>query len=114
MSKPARSVLSALMALALGGCAAHLQYNDKSYDFNLGGEKPATAAPGPNTLPLLYAIFQDHEVLQRDKPIHVWGTAKPADTVKVTLAGETADATADASGRWEAVLAPLKQAARTS
>jgi sialate O-acetylesterase len=108
MSKPARSVLSALMALALGGCAAHLQYNDKSYDFNLGGEKPATAAPGPNTLPLLYAIFQDHEVLQRDKPIHVWGTAKPADTVKVTLAGETADATADASGRWEAVLAPLK------
>ena len=108
MSKPTRTILSAVLTVALGGCAAHLQVNEKSYDFNLGGAKPVAAAPGPNTAPLLHAIFQDHEVLQRDKPIPVWGMTNPGARVNVTLAGETAGATADASGKWQAVLAPLK------
>jgi len=109
MSKPGWTVLSAVLALALGGCAARLQFNDKSYGFNFGGaSNPSVAAPGTKTPPLLHAIFQDHEVLQRDKPIHVWGTAGPADKVNVALAGETVGATADASGKWEAMLKPLK------
>jgi sialate O-acetylesterase len=68
----------------------------------------ASHASPPAPLTLLHTTFQDHAVLQRDKPIHVWGTAAPADKVNVALAGETAGATADASGKWQAVLAPLK------
>ena len=57
---------------------------------------------------LLYTTFQDHAVLQRDRPIPVWGLAAPGAQVSVTLAGETASATADASGKWHAELALLK------
>ncbi len=57
---------------------------------------------------LLYTTFQDHAVLQRDKPIPVWGLTKPLAHVSVTLAGETVEATADAAGNWKATLAPLK------
>ena len=54
--------------------------------------------------PLLNAVFQDHVVLQRSEPIPVWGTAAPADTVRVLLAGATATAVADADGRWSTQL----------
>jgi sialate O-acetylesterase len=67
----------------------------------------AGAAEAQNA-PLLYANFQDHEVLQRDKPIPVWGTDEPGAKVTVTVASESASAVADAAGKWQAVLAPLK------
>ncbi|MDJ0974131.1 MAG: sialate O-acetylesterase [Planctomycetota bacterium] len=53
-------------------------------------------------------IFGDHMVLQRDKPIHVWGTADPGESVTVKLAGRSASTTADADGRWRVELEPLK------
>jgi sialate O-acetylesterase len=58
------------------------------------------APPGP----LFASVFQDHAVLQRDRPIAVWGTAGAGETVAVTLDGEQASAVADASGRWSARL----------
>jgi sialate O-acetylesterase len=54
--------------------------------------------------PLLYPLFQDHAVLQRDRPISVWGQAKAAELVSVSLGDSSAQARADASGRWSAVL----------
>ncbi|HEX7071148.1 MAG TPA: sialate O-acetylesterase [Rhodothermales bacterium] len=57
--------------------------------------------------PLLHALFQDHVVLQRDAPIPVWGHAASGSTVTVTLAGNSAKATADASGRWAVELPAL-------
>jgi sialate O-acetylesterase len=57
--------------------------------------------------PLLHALFSDHAVLPRDRPIPVWGTAKPADEVTVALAGAQVVAKADASGRWSADLPAL-------
>ncbi len=47
-------------------------------------------------------------MLQRDKPIPVWGIAKPGTTVTVTFAGETASTAADADGQWQVSLPPLK------
>ena len=44
--------------------------------------------------------FSDHMVLQRDKPIPVWGWAEPGELVTVTLNGTSATATADDSGKW--------------
>ncbi len=59
---------------------------------------------------LLYAnvslpkIFGDNMVLQRNKPIPVWGWAVPGEKVTVGLEGQTATATADGKGKWTVTL----------
>jgi len=50
--------------------------------------------------PLLAAIFADHAVLQRDRPIEVWGRAQPGEQVTVALDDVTRKAQADAGGAW--------------
>jgi sialate O-acetylesterase len=50
--------------------------------------------------PLLDALFVEHAVLQRDRPIDVSGRAQPGDEVSVTLAGASASGRADDAGRW--------------
>lgn len=54
--------------------------------------------------PLMHSMFQDHAVLQRDRPITVWGQAKPGVAVTVTFAGHAAQGTAAANGDWSATL----------
>ncbi len=51
--------------------------------------------------PLLHALFQHHAVLQRDQPVRIWGQAPAGQPVRVTLAGRTANARADDTGRWQ-------------
>lgn len=72
------------------------------------------AALLPALLPLparaaleLSALFSDHMVLQRDRAVPVWGSARPGDTVTVTFAGKSASAKADAAGKWQVKLDPL-------
>jgi sialate O-acetylesterase len=55
----------------------------------------------------LPALFGSHMVLQRDRPVRVWGTADPGESVSVEIAGARAAATADAAGRFEATLPAL-------
>ena len=62
----------------------------------------------PRPLTLLYTTFQDHAVLQRDKPIPVWGLTKPGANVTVHFAGETASAEADETGQWKLTLPAMK------
>lgn len=57
--------------------------------------------------------FADHMVLQREKPLAVWGWADPGDRVTVSFAGQTKTATADADGRWSLVLGPLPASAES-
>lgn len=52
-------------------------------------------------------IFSDHMVLQRDRPVPIWGWATPGQAVTVAFAGQTKRATADAQGRWRVTLDPL-------
>lgn len=52
-------------------------------------------------------LFRDHAVLQQAMPVPVWGLATPGEAVTVSVAGQTATATADANGRWLAKLPPL-------
>lgn len=69
----------------------------------------ATACAGASEpRPLLAPPFQPHAVLQRGKPIPVWGWARAGEAVSVSLAGHTVTATADATGRWMAKLPPLE------
>jgi sialate O-acetylesterase len=62
---------------------------------------PAAAHPAQ---PLLDAMFQDHAVLQRERPIPIWGDARPGDQVVVTIDAHSARARADALGHWHVAL----------
>lgn len=57
-------------------------------------------------------LFTDRAVLQRDKPVPVWGTADAGETVTVTFQGQTKSTTAGADGRWRVTLDPLPASAR--
>ena len=58
--------------------------------------------------PLLAAIFADHAVLQRDRPIEVWGRAQPDEQVTVALDSYTRKTQADAAGAWAVTLPALR------
>ena len=49
-------------------------------------------------------IFGDGAVLQRRRPIHIWGFSQGGAEVTVSLAGNSVKCTADAAGRFDAVL----------
>lgn len=44
--------------------------------------------------------LSDHMVLQREKPVAIWGWADAGETVKVAFAGQSKTITADAEGKW--------------
>jgi sialate O-acetylesterase len=53
-------------------------------------------------------IFTDHMVLQREKPVAVWGWADANETVTVEFNGQKKTTTADAKGKWMVKLDPMK------
>jgi sialate O-acetylesterase len=56
----------------------------------------------------LPSVFSDNMVLQRGVKVPVWGWAAPGEKVTVTLGQQSAKATADAQGKWQVRLKPLK------
>lgn len=52
-------------------------------------------------------IFQNHMVLQREKPVPVWGWSDPGSKVTVRFAGQEKTGTADDKGYWKVILDPL-------
>ncbi|MDR6789659.1 sialate O-acetylesterase [Sphingomonas sp. BE138] len=64
----------------------------------------AAAAQPAAPAPRFAHIFADHAVVQRDRPIAVWGQAAAGASVTVRLGERSATATADATGRWRATL----------
>ncbi|WP_035611429.1 sialate O-acetylesterase [Haloferula sp. BvORR071] len=57
--------------------------------------------------PFLSPVFTDNMVLQRDQQDAVWGWTQAGSTVKVSIAGKTAEAKAGADGKWLATLPAL-------
>ena len=51
-------------------------------------------------------LFSDHAVLQRDRPVRVWGWGQAGENVTVRFHGQTVAAQADPVGYWEAWLKP--------
>lgn len=49
-------------------------------------------------------VFGSHMVLQRDKPIIIWGWANPGETVTVQLGTESQTAQANDRGEWKVTL----------
>ena len=64
----------------------------------------AVAAPSCYADVSVPSLFSDHMVLQRDKPIQIWGRATPGEAVNVKLDGKTAEAIADDAGEWNVSL----------
>jgi sialate O-acetylesterase len=64
----------------------------------------AASAQAHAEAPLMNALFVDHAVLQRDRPINVYGHAGVGEEVTVALAGASASAKADANGAWSLTL----------
>ena len=62
----------------------------------------------PDSLPgaelKVASVFSQNTVLQRDKPVPVWGWADGGLKVTVEFAGQKKAATADAGGRWQVLL----------
>ncbi len=67
-----------------------------------GASGQAGKSAGPSRL--FASVFQDHAVLQRDRPVRLWGRAAPGERVRVAFNGHEASAAADDSGRWEVTL----------
>lgn len=55
----------------------------------------------------LAPLFVDHAVLQREKPVPVWGQAAPGEKVTVTFAGQMRETVAGPTGRWSVALGAL-------
>ena len=52
-------------------------------------------------------VFGSNMVLQRDRPVPVWGKAAPGEEVRVAFAGQELAAKADEAGDWQVALKPL-------
>ncbi len=55
----------------------------------------------------LAAVFADHMVLQREKPVPIWGWTDPGDKITVSFAGQKQTVAADAKGKWLVKLDPM-------
>ncbi len=53
------------------------------------------------------SLFDNNAVLQRNRPLPVWGTATDGENISVEFAGQKVSVTAK-DGRWRAWLKPLK------
>jgi sialate O-acetylesterase len=68
----------------------------------------ASVSRGEVRLP---AVFGDHGVLQRDKPVPVWGSAAPGEKVEVIFGEQRRETTADSKGWWRVTLDALPASA---
>jgi sialate O-acetylesterase len=55
----------------------------------------------------LAPLFTDHAVLQRDKPLPIWGTGEVGEKIAVTFGTQRREGTAGYDGRWLVILDPL-------
>lgn len=60
------------------------------------------------SLPLVSPIFGNDMVLQRGKPIRIWGWANAGEKIRVELENEIADTVARTDGRWQAEIPALE------
>jgi len=66
-----------------------------------------TGYPGVATCAVkLPGVLSSHMVLQRDRPIHIWGWADPGEKVAIDFHGGNRQSTADGMGHWSVFLAP--------
>ena len=95
---------------ALAGLAAMLLAPPGAAEEKLERGKDRIDVPAIGAGLCVHNLFQSGMVLQRDKPIRIWGWAEPGEKVTVTFGGRTQSATAAADRLWKVEL-PAEQAA---
>jgi len=60
----------------------------------------ALLAPRPAAAVSMPAVFGDHMVLQRERPVALWGSAAPGETLTIRFGDHEASVTTDPHGRW--------------
>ncbi|TDN84454.1 sialate O-acetylesterase [Stakelama pacifica] len=71
--------------------------------------RPQTEPAAPQQISVRFAnIFADHAVLQRDRPIRIWGSAAPEEIVTVRLNNAIANARTDRDGHWQVSLPAME------
>ncbi len=74
----------------------------------VSAQTPSAAIAAEATAkPFLHPLFSDHAVLQRDRPVPVWGWTTPGRTVTVRFDQKNTTAKSDADGRWQAEIGPF-------
>lgn len=68
---------------------------------------------GVNSVVKMPTLFSDNMVLQRDKPIKVWGEVLPNQLIEITFDGQTYNTQSDANGKFTTLL-PAKSASTSS
>jgi sialate O-acetylesterase len=69
-------------------------------------EQSETIAPAEKIS--LNPLFTSHMVLQRNRPIKIYGKSKPGQLIKITLAGNSTKSVSTLAGTWSAELPALK------
>ena len=64
---------------------------------------PVSLLSAQVTLP---TVLSNHMVIQRDLPVHVWGSAAPEESVTVSFRAETRTTKANALGQWSLYMKP--------
>jgi sialate O-acetylesterase len=85
-----RSVAALALALAVTGAGAS-----------------TAQAPLPADPPGLAPLFSDHAVLQRDRPVPVWGTGAPGQTLTVNFGPQEIETRVGPDGTWRVDLPPM-------
>jgi len=67
------------------------------------------AANAEDNLLTLGVVFSNHMVLQRDKPVTIYGKARPGDSVEVVFLSKKLSVRAISSGQWKVTFPALKQ-----
>ncbi|MCE7073079.1 sialate O-acetylesterase [Dyadobacter sp. CY327] len=67
------------------------------------------AQNGVNSKLTLAPVFSDHMVLQRNKPVKIYGKAASGSNVTVQFLDQTMRAKADQSGKWDVVFPAAKE-----
>jgi sialate O-acetylesterase len=79
--------------------------------FAIAFASPTFAAPNdsePASTLKLPPIFSHHMVLQRERPVPIWGAASPGLKVTVVFREQTQTTTAGADGKWKVTLDALQ------
>lgn len=76
----------------------------------LGLLVPLSAARADVKLP---SVIGSHMVLQRDKPLPIWGSADPGEDITVTLDDKTEKAKPDGKGVWKVTFPAMKADGKT-
>jgi sialate O-acetylesterase len=91
-----RCAILLIMLLAVGGVLPH------------GAQAQSSSSASQETGLEAAALFTDGVVLQRGRPVPVWGRAAPGSAVSVSLNGATAWAPVAGDSTWQAALPPME------